>query len=270
MEPSFEQLLHEALRDGNNAAAAALSRAIEERTRLASNHYSVLTQGLTQQQPIIQTTAIPVQAQTLPARPIQSQKPKQDFDWKEFACSWKMTAIVLYIAVAEVLNPGHQGPLKIHQIHWLWGPRAIAGLVNIELPKAKQQEAAVAEEATEAAVAEESPEAKPAPNPVEAVVEEATEAVAQVVESQTEPQFAEADTLNAPSVTTVKCENNSASFAIGAATFSISNVVHCHPGLRREGSAIAVLSESSLVDYESGGMIQNYTRDDLRQFGLLK
>jgi hypothetical protein len=273
MEPSFEQLLHEALRDGNTAAAAALSRAIEERTRLASNHYSVLTQGLTQQQTFIQATAIPVQAQTIQQASVKEQKSKEvkeDFNWLTFTCSWKMTIIVLYIAIAEVLNPGHQGLLKLHQIHWFWGPRAIAGLVNIDLPKPQQEEDVpqTEDEPVTETVPQERPEVaeESTSNPVETIVER----VNRTVESQTEPQFAKADTLNTPSVTTVKCEDNSAKFSIGAANFSISNVVHCYPGLRRQGSAIAVLSESSLVDYESGGMIQNYTRDDLREFGLLK
>jgi hypothetical protein len=163
-----------------------------------------------------------------------------------FACSWKMTAIVAYIAIAEVLNPGHQGLLKANQLHWFWGPRAVADMVNLKLP---------------------TPEARIAEPP-----KEQSEEPAPVVE---EKVFPEEDTLKAPSVVMVSCDKDSnggefARFDISGAVFQVSNVLKCDRGVRQEGDSIAVLSNTSLMSVSRDDKIQNYTREDLKGWGLLK
>lgn len=248
MEPSFEQLLHEAQRDGNTAAAAALARAIEERTRLASQHYSVLTQGIAapQQQPYIQA-AIPVQAQTVGR--VLPKKNKNDFNWISFVCSWKMTAIVAYIAVAEVMNTGHQGLLKLHQLHWFWGPRAIVGMIGVKLPDINLPEVGAASEEPEVVGEVEVSASKPEETPI---------------------QEASGNSIVAPRQVMVQCGTDTAKFSITDVNFTLHNIESCNRGILNAGQAIATVTTETYATTNDGQVIQNFTLDDLREADLLK
>ena len=97
-------LIQQALDNGDTATARALSRALENQTRI--------TTVVSEPEPVY-TTAIhqsPVYDNT-----IYRESPKK------ISITWWLCFVILpYLAIAEVMTPGHQGPLKIHQTDLDW------------------------------------------------------------------------------------------------------------------------------------------------------
>ncbi len=243
MEPSIEELISQALRDGNTPAAAALARTMEERTRLATLHYSQLSGHVTPQQQAYfpQPTAIPVQAQTV-GRVVKNNK-NEKFNLIKFLFSWKMTAIALYIAIAEVSAPGHQGPLKAHEMHWFWLPRMAVGFVGVKLPEFNNVSSGEAEVAGEVEVSVEGPQ---------------------------EEAAVTADSIIAPQQVMVQCDGSKAAFNIADVKFTLFNIEGCNRGILKQGQAIASVTPDTYVSTNDGQVEQNFTPDDLREAGLMK
>lgn len=103
-------LIQQAIDNGDTATARALSRALENQTRLSVPTQTYIQepeyQYVEYQQPVTYTRRT-----------------------SSFSITWWLCFVVLpYLAVAEVLAPGHQGPLKIHKTELAW-PIDIVGNV---------------------------------------------------------------------------------------------------------------------------------------------
>jgi hypothetical protein len=108
-------LIQQAIDNGDTATARALSRALENQTKVSTIAYQEPAQVFNQPQYI-------EPQQTYYYAPSRSQNGGVSISW------WLCFVILPYLAVAEVLAPGHQGPLKIHQTKLAW-PVEMVGTV---------------------------------------------------------------------------------------------------------------------------------------------
>jgi hypothetical protein len=125
-------LIQQAMDNGDTATARALSRALENQTKISTI-------------PVRQEEYYYPQQQCLPPQQVYTQQPQyldvsyEPVEYYETLVQYKPTnlekitrflprntstwiclVILPYLAVAEVLAPGHQGPLKIHQTDLDW------------------------------------------------------------------------------------------------------------------------------------------------------
>jgi hypothetical protein len=92
-------LIQQAIDNGDTATARALSRALENQTRIST---------------VIQEPTEYVEYQQPSAYVRSSPNNGVSVTW------WLCFVILPYLAIAEVLTPGHQGPLKIYKTYLAW------------------------------------------------------------------------------------------------------------------------------------------------------
>jgi len=115
-------LIQQAMDNGDTATARALSRALENQTKIS-------------------TVPVPVQQEEYyyPQQQVYTQQPqyieelvyanRQASPQQGISISTIFCLVILpYLAVAEVLAPGHQGPLKIHQTKLAWPIEMVGGM----------------------------------------------------------------------------------------------------------------------------------------------
>ena len=100
-------LIQQAIDNGDTATARALSRALENQTKVSTISYQEPTQVFHQPQYV-------EPQQSYYATPVRQQSSGISISW------WLCFVILPYLAVAEVMAPGHQGPLNIHQTQLSW------------------------------------------------------------------------------------------------------------------------------------------------------
>lgn len=114
-------LIQQAMDNGDTATARALSRALENQTKISTvpiqqeeYYYYPQQQVYTQQPQYIEE----------PVYTNRQAPPQQSISISTILC----LVILPYLAFAEVLAPGHQGPLKIHQMNLDWPIEMIGGM----------------------------------------------------------------------------------------------------------------------------------------------
>jgi hypothetical protein len=98
-------LIQQAIDNGDTATARSLSRVLENQTKVNVVQYQ--------------------QEQYYPEETYSPQQPtyyiEEGQSVRGISVTWWLCFVILpYLAVAEVLVPGHQGPLKIHQTQLTW------------------------------------------------------------------------------------------------------------------------------------------------------
>ena len=241
-------LIQQALDNGDTATARVLSRTLENQTRV---HAPVHTQPYTQN--YIQ-----------PADDYYYEQPVHYEEVREISIiqalfkalsSWQLAVVMVYIAIAEVSAPGHQGPLRAHEMHWFWGPRAIAGLVGTKLPEFSTgiSEPQVGE--TEVKVAESTPL-------------EVGKTEVKVVEST--PLEVGPNSIIADRQLEVNCEGDIAKFNLDAFEFTLRNIRDCQGGKIKKDEAFANITDDTFGIVNDGSKLKNFTVEDLRAAGLMK
>lgn len=121
-------LIQQALDSGDTATARALSRALENQTKITTipvqqeEYYYPQQQYLPPQQAYTQQLDIYHE-------PVEYYEPVVNGSQKTISISTLVCLVILpYLAIAEVLAPGHQGPLKIHQMNLDWPIEMIGGM----------------------------------------------------------------------------------------------------------------------------------------------
>jgi hypothetical protein len=123
-------LIQQALDNGDTAIARALSRALENQTKISTipvqqEEYYPQQQYLPPQQVYTQ------QPQYLDVyhEPVEYYEPIAIQSQRSVSISALVCLVILpYLAIAEVLAPGHQGPLKVHQMNLDWPVEMVGGI----------------------------------------------------------------------------------------------------------------------------------------------
>lgn len=119
-------LIQQALDTGDTTTARALSRALENQTK-------VTTIPVQQEEYYYPQTATYYE-------PVEYYEPVANGSQKTISISTLVCLVILpYLAFAEVLAPGYQGPLKIHQMNLDWPIEMIGGM----FPKGESTDATI-------------------------------------------------------------------------------------------------------------------------------
>ncbi len=130
-------LIKQAMDNGETATALTLARTLEHQTKVTTvpaqqeDYYYPQQQYLPPQQAYTQQLDVyyePVEYY----EPISRYQPNRLQAISQFipknTTTWLFLVILPYLAFAEVLAPGHQGPLKIHQMNLDWPIEMIGGM----------------------------------------------------------------------------------------------------------------------------------------------
>lgn len=127
-------LIQQALDSGDTATARALSRTLENQTRISTRLEDPFIEDpdyCPEQQRLITGQVYNPQPQYLGAyhEPVEYYEPVVNGSQKTISISTLVCLVILpYLAIAEVLAPGHQGPLKIHETNLDWPIEMIGGV----------------------------------------------------------------------------------------------------------------------------------------------
>jgi hypothetical protein len=218
-------LIQQALDNGDTATARVLSRALENETKIYTP----------------QPTQTYTQPEYYQEASVSSYESVREISVTKILSSWQLAVIMLYIAIAEVSAPGHQGLMKAHEMHWFWGPRFIAGLVGVKLPEFSTDtsepqvgEVEVTQKGTTSTL-------QPGPN-----------------------------TIIADRQLQVECNGDAATFSMDAIAFTLRNIRDCQSGTINKDSAFATITDDTFGTVNDGENLKNFTVEDLRTAGLLR
>ena len=129
-------LIKQAMDNGDTATALTLARTLEHQTKVTTvpvqqEEYYPQQQYLTPQY----THTQPLDVYYEPVEyyePVSRYQPNRLQAISQFipknTTTWLCLVILPYLAIAEVLAPGHQGPLKVHQTNLDWPIEMIGGM----------------------------------------------------------------------------------------------------------------------------------------------
>ena len=120
-------LIQQAMANGDTATALTLARTLEHQTKISTipvhqeEYYQPQQQYLPPSQVYqddyyYEPQEPYIDAQYTPVRNLPTWQDRIPRNWSTWVC----LVILPYLAIAEVMTPGHQGPLKIHQTDLDW------------------------------------------------------------------------------------------------------------------------------------------------------
>jgi hypothetical protein len=133
-------LIKQAMDNGDTATALTLARTLEHQTKISTVPVQQEEYYIPQQQYLPPQQVYTQQPQYLDVsyEPVEYYEPLVQYNPTKLekitqflprnTSTWICLVILPYLAIAEVLAPGHQGPLKIHQTKLAWPIEMVGGM----------------------------------------------------------------------------------------------------------------------------------------------